>query len=153
MRTLRQLTSSVRAAAAALLLAGLLAGAAAGAGGCAQDPVKAPPPGRLDLLPARAYPQNVAVDGLDVGLVFGAPVVDAPTDNRPLRVSQPVRNVADYPLNIQYQFEFFDDQHRPLRAASGWRFMNLDPRVEKFLEANALETEAVDWRLTVRSAR
>jgi hypothetical protein len=121
--------------------------------GCG-DKVKAPPAGKRDLLSPDAYPRNVVTDKLDKAIVFGEPAVDEATDKKPMRVLQPVRNTANYGVSIQYQFEFFDSTGRPLtKTQQGWRYARLESRVEKFLEATALDANAADWRLVVRSAR
>ena len=123
------------------------------AAGC-NDSVKAPRPIGVDRLGPGQYPRNVAVEkNLDKGLVAGPTIVNESTPDRPMRVTQPVRNVADYPLRIQYQFSFLGSDGRPVRGSDGWRFIELEPRVERFLEASATDTNAVDWRLTVRAAR
>ncbi len=119
-------------------------------GGC--DTVKAPAAVRPDPLPARAYPKQVAIHGLAQGLASGKPTVTGPTEGEPLRVSVPLRSTADKPLNVQYQFRFFDKNGRPTHQ-SGWRFLNIPPRVKRVVEANAMDTKAVDWRLEVRPAR
>ena len=118
-----------------------------------KDTIKAPPSMAQDPLPGRAYPQNVAIEGLGKVLVYGDPVVDPSTADRPMSVSVPVRSAGDDILNIQYRFQFFDAQGRPLKSNLGWRFMNLDPKVQVFLQATSLETAAEDWRLQIRPAR
>ncbi len=120
--------------------------------GC-HDPIKAPPAGQGDLLLAEHYPQIVATNNLADSLRFGRVIIDPSTGDRPMRVTVPVRSIYDgYPLNIQYQFEFMDGDGRLLND-SGWRFINLRPRVQQQLEANARHVEARDWRLIVRSGR
>ena len=124
-----------------------------GAVGCS-DPVKAPAAGPVDLLPPSAYPQIVASEGLEAALRFSPPIVDPSTDARPMLVTVAVRSIEDdYPIMIQYRFEFFDASRRPLRSNQGWAFQRLEPRLAYHLEANALERTAADWQLTVRSAR
>ena len=118
--------------------------------GCDTD--KAPPSGRMDKLPADQYPRGVVLEGFDEELVFGKTIVDPTTEDRPMRVTQAVRNISKRVLNIQYQFQFFDTQGRPLKTNQGWKFLNLAVRDEHFLEGAALDTNAVDWRLVVRPA-
>jgi uncharacterized protein YcfL len=116
------------------------------------DTAKAPPAGRVDQLPPGQYPRNVVLEDFQKELVFGPAVVDPTTEDRPMRVTQPVRNVSGRVLNIQYQFQFFDAQGRPLKTNQGWKFLNLSERDEHFLEGAALDTDAADWRLVVRPA-
>ena len=117
-------------------------------GGCDTAPARIKPDPVLD------YPQKVALEGLDKAVVAARPIVTPSTADRPMQVSVPLRSIVDgRALNVQYKFEFFDQNGRPLRTNLGWRFQKLEPRVQVFLEGNALETKAVDWRLQVRPAR
>lgn len=122
-------------------------------GGCRNDPNVGPPGVRGDPLPEGAYPKNVAIEGLGEGIVAGRGIVQPGTADTPLRVTVPVRSISSKPLNVQYRFEFFDAQGRTLRSSPGWHFVHIDPRTEVQLDAAALETSAVDWRLTLRPAR
>lgn len=120
--------------------------------GC-QDNVRAPAAVRSDPL-AGGYPQKVALNDLDHGIVAEEPIVDASTPDRPMRVTVPVRSVVEHPLNVQYRFTFLDDRGRPIRGETGgWRYVNIAPRVQVAVEASALDTNAADWRLELRPAR
>lgn len=120
--------------------------------GC--DSVKAPHGGHVDQLPSGQYPHIVMESSnLQKAVVFGQAVVDPTTDAKPMRVTQPARNTANYPINVQYRFEFLDNVGRPLKSNTGWRFMNMPSRQEVFFEGPAMDTTATDWRLIVRSAR
>ena len=119
--------------------------------GC--ESYNAPPTGVADTLPPGVYPKNVVVDGLADGIVFGDPIVTPSTETKPMRVVVPVRSIADYPINIQYQVQFFDTSRRPLVTNQGFRFMNMAPRVEQFMDVSALDVNAVDYRVLVRPAR
>ena len=113
-----------------------------------------PPVGKADPIAPGTYPQTVVIDGLVSGVVFGDPIVTVGTDKVPMHVTLPIRSIVDDPINIQYKVEFFDAAKRPLTNTNqGYRFMNLAPRVEQFMEATALDTNAVDYRVLVRSAR
>jgi len=130
----------------------IAAAVAAGLAGC--DSVKAPHGGHVDQLPSGQYP-HIVMESKDLqkGIVFGQAVVDPSTDSKPMRVTQPARNVANYPINVQYRFEFSDAVGRPLKSNLGWRFMNMPSRQEVFFEGPAMDTTATDWRLVVRPAR
>lgn len=120
-------------------------------GACESSPY--PDAGRTDMMAPGTYPRNVMLDGLGQGVVLGEAIVTPGNDARPIKVVQPVRNILDYPINVQYRFEFFDASRRPLGPDSGWVFRNLPPKAELFLEGAALQTTATDWRLQIRSAR
>jgi len=134
-------------------LTAALAVALSGLGAC--DTIKAPDIVRQDPLPQGAYPQQVVLEGLNRGIVSGDPVVRGPSDSMPMTVTVPLRSVADKTLHVQYQFEFLDANGLPVRGTptSGWRFVTVEPRTQVFAVANALDTDAVDWRLQVRPAR
>ena len=55
--------------------------------------------------------------------------------------------------NVQFRYEYFDRHGRPLESNQGWRFQRVDALAQVFLDGNALETTAWDWRLHVRPAR
>lgn len=116
-----------------------------------------PPATKADPVARENYPRNIALQNLDYGMVGGAPSVEAGTADRPMRVSVPMRNITDYGISVQYMFEFFDAQGRVVpRAGSStqnWRFARMEPSVMMYFDGAALDTTAVDWRLTVRSAR
>lgn len=119
--------------------------------GC--DKNTAPYSGREDPVSADMYPTRAVEGALQEALVFDDPRVTPSAGRRPLAVVQPLRNVEKYDINVQYRFEFFDAGMNPLPGATGWRFLNLPVRMQRFVEANAFDTRAVHWRLEVRSAR
>lgn len=133
-----------------LILPALLAITLSAGSGC--DQVKAPPTMRTDPL-GGAYPRNVAIDGLEEVLVVDEPIVSHATQSQPLRVTVPVRSVADDAFGFQYRFIFFDQDGRALRQDSGWRHQRLEPRLQTQLDANSRSTTATDWRMEIRSAR
>jgi uncharacterized protein YcfL len=131
-----------------LVSAALLAAAALGtAPGC--DTTAKPFGGRLD--PAQPYPKVSVSQPLYELVAFTEPTVTPGEGSRPLHVVTPCRSTQDGTTRIQYQYEWFDEGGRPLDA-SGWKYVIIPPRTQVFLEANALSTQAKDWRLTVRPA-
>lgn len=113
-----------------------------------------PPPGvKQDKLPEGAYPSKVAIEGLDKVIVARDAIVQAATEATPMRVTVPIRSTGNVIHYIQYRFEFLDREGRPVRSNQGWRFMSLEPKIEAFVDAGALDTDAVDWRLQIRPAR
>ena len=137
--------------------AGILLGAAVlvpGIGGC-QDKTKSPGVGRPDPLPADEYPQIVATGTLDKFLGFGEPVVRGGRvrEGGPLSITVPMRLLSKGGIYVQYRFEFFDRDNRPLAPQMQWRRLALMARVEHFLEGSSIDDTAVDWRLVVRPAR
>lgn len=122
-------------------------------GGCNKDNVQAPQSVRSDPL-AGGYPQNVALRGLHNGIVIGKPIVDRATEDQPMRVTVPLRSVVEGTLRTQYKFTFLDDRGRPVKSGrESWSYQVIAEKAEVFLEANALDTDAVDWRLEVRPAQ
>ena len=144
--------SPIHSRSARATLIGLLALAAFAC--AAPDTVKAPSSGRVDLLPLADYPQIVATQGLHEWLVFSPPSVVPGGEEKPMSVSVPFRSTYDrQPVNLQYRFIFFDDRGRPLETSPGYRFIHAEPRVQSFLEGNAIQSGAADWRLEIRAAR
>lgn len=122
-------------------------------GGCNKDNVRAPEGIRTDPL-AGGYPQNVALNGLHNSLVVDQPIVEPRSADRPMRVTVPLRSVAEGTLRVQYRFILLDDRGRPVRSnQEGWRYQVIARRTQVFVETSALDTDAVDWRLEVRSAQ
>ncbi len=120
--------------------------------GCGGDRVKGPPGALRDPMRADAYPRIAVLEGLQRWLYFNDPIVTPSTADKPMRVTVPMRLVYDAPREIQFRFEYFGADSRPLRSG-GWRFRHLEPRTQIYLDGNALETQAADWRLEVRPAR
>jgi hypothetical protein len=117
------------------------------------DPIMAPDAGQGDLLPLEDYPQIVVTSGLARYLAFNRPVVDGPSENKPMRVQIPVRVLDDLAVSTQYRFRFFDQAGRVLQPEMGFQFKRLPARVQEFMEGAALDNNAVDFRLEVRPAR
>jgi hypothetical protein len=133
-----------------LLAAAAATGVALGALGLAGcDTTAAPFPGRVD--PAQPYPKVSVAPGLGQFIAFTEPTVTPGEGDRPLHVVTPCRSTQDGITRVQYQYEWFDEAGRPA-GASGWKYVVIPARAQVFLEANALSTNARDWRLTVRPA-
>ena len=113
----------------------------------------APFPGYPDLLPADAYPQITVSSGLAEFLGFGRPIVTGPQEGKPMMVTVPVRLLDDLAVDAQYKFEFLDRTGRPIQPEMTFRHIRMPARVQVFMEGAALDTNAHDWRLIVRSAR
>ena len=119
--------------------------------GC-YDPVKAPDPGLRDPLVIQAYPKITVDRGLSRFLGFSDPIVEA-TPDKPLNVTVPVRLLEDYAVNVQYRFIFVDNKGRPIQPEMGFQYIRMPARVQVFFKGAALDTNAVDWFLQVRSAQ
>lgn len=116
------------------------------------DTVKAPGSAGADPLPRDNYPK-VEVEGPLVGwIVVSKPTV---TTDGVMKVSTPIRLKSDSGeyANIQYMYTFFDSAGVPLRTQTEWKFLKLEPRTQTFLQGNALDSNAADWRLNIRSGR
>lgn len=119
------------------------------AGGC--DTTKAPAAGRGDPVTRDQYPRNNPQGGLANWLYFDAPIVER---EPVMRVSTPVRSTSDdYELRVQYRYIWLDADGRPQNSNPDWRYTVLPRRTQTFLDGNALDRGAKDWRLEVRPAR
>jgi uncharacterized protein YcfL len=118
------------------------------------DTVKAPFSPKGDQVPKALYPKVVLQSTLADWIVLAEPVAAPAPNGGPLTVSVPIRLTSERPdqfARIQYRFIFLDASGVPLRSQSDWRYMRLEPRNQVFLQGNATDTTAVDWRCEIRS--
>ncbi|MBX3382918.1 MAG: YcfL family protein [Phycisphaeraceae bacterium] len=137
-----------------LLVASTLAscGALLTAAGC--DTTRAPFTPAPDQVAKNEYPRVVLEQPLSGWVVVSEPVVRSGPG--PLSVSVPIRLTSTRPdqfSRVQYRFIFLDSAGVPLRSQSDWRYMRLEPRNQVFLQGNAMDDTAADWRCEIRSAR
>lgn len=111
---------------------------------------KRPHEGQPDPLPPDEYPQIATLEGLKGYVVIGDVVTQ---QGPPLEVSVSVRARTDKELNVQYRFVFLDSKSLPLDADPDWRYITMPARTQAYMRANALDSNAVDWRLEIRPAR
>ncbi len=116
------------------------------------DPVKAPGAGMPDPLHADEYPQIVVTDQIADYMGFHKPIVEV-QPGKPMSVVVPARLINDYAINVQYRFIFFDSAGRPIEPGMGFQYLRMPGRVQQFMRGAAMDTNAVDWRLEIRSAR
>jgi len=136
-----------------MLVGAILASIGLHIGACAPTPSPNTPPGSPGPDPLPGYPQIVAMDGLGPWLVGEPAIIEHPPGGL-LRITQPIRSAsATEHLRVQYRFIYLDASGRPLRAQEEWRYIVIPALTQVFLDGNALSTEAVDWRLEIRSAR
>lgn len=138
-----------------MMMGGMLASAAMALAGC--DTVRAPYAARNDTVAQANYPKVVVEGALSPYLAINQPVVNS--DSGVMKVSVPARllsNPGEF-SRVQYKFTFFNGPTEaggtPLRTQTEWRYMQLEPRNQVYLEGNALDSTAKDWRLEIRSAR
>ena len=118
---------------------------------CTPNPATPPPAGMADMLPSRDYPQIVATSGLQPFLAFDRPNVQVAPD-RPMSVVTGVRNLDPLAVRVQYRYLFFDRTGRPISPTMDFQYVRLPGSgVQTFLEGKALDTNAVEWRLEVRT--
>lgn len=112
----------------------------------------APPAAKIEHVSHAAYPRVVAQDGMDDILAAGEEVVTK-SESGALNVTVPVRVLSPKDVRSQYRFTFLDERNRPLRPETDWQYKLLPAKSQVFLEATALDPQAVDWRLEVRPNR
>jgi hypothetical protein len=123
--------------------------------GCGGGP-KAPYEPRHDQLSKGQYPKVTIEEPLSTWVIQSDAVVGQAPNGGPLTVSVPIRlgsQTPDQYARIQYRFIFLDSTGAPLRTQSDWRYMRLEPRNQVFLQGNATDTTATDWRCEIRSGR
>ncbi|MBX3363605.1 MAG: YcfL family protein [Phycisphaeraceae bacterium] len=134
-----------------VVMATILAAGCTLSAGCRRD--IAPPGAYGDPYPDANYPNVVMLDGLQrFVVVSGSPKVEKP-DGGVMRVVVAIRNTAQQEINAQYKFQFLDSQGRPIGYEPTWRYIRLSSLAQHFVEANAVDSRAVQWRLEVRPAR
>lgn len=126
---------------------------ALGAAGCHNDPTKAPGSVIADPLPRENYPKLEALEGLAGYIAISGVNVTPATDRTPLEVNAGIRSLADQTLAVQYRFFFLDAAGNPINPNPDWRFMQLPSRSLLYMQGNAMDTNATDWRLQIRPAR
>jgi uncharacterized protein YcfL len=114
---------------------------------------KPPHAGQADSVLRENYPR-ISVENSDLAdhLVFSPANVQSGPE-QPLSVVVPVRLESFSEASVQYRFEFYTRDGRPMRNPMVWRYIKLAPRTQFSLEGAALDTNATDWRLIVRPAR
>lgn len=130
----------------------MIAIACGGLTGCV-DTMKAPPAARQDTVAQNQYPQVTLEQALQPWIGINKPIVTR--ENDVLKVSTPVRLLSDQGdfARVQYRYLFLDANGSPLRTQTEWKYASLEPRMQTFLEGNALDNHAADFRLEIRSAR
>ena len=118
--------------------------------GC-QAPDKSPSGGVADPFPAPINDPQVSILAPEIRDWLGvqtAVVID--DGERPMHVDVPVRNMSDQMYLLDYRFLFYDAAGRELSPVIGWKPANFQPKQLLRLSANALTTEAVNWRLEIK---
>ena len=137
------------------LLLSAVALAALGLAACNQTPAYRPPPGSLEEpLPQNQYPNINVHQPLTRYILVADPVVSRDSMGT-LRVDVPIRaNVRpNEDLNVQYRFQFLDEMGRLLEPEPAWQYIRLEPTIQAFVSANAMDARATDWRLEIKPAR
>jgi hypothetical protein len=122
--------------------------------GCQQAPDVTPPFGYPDPVGAGANDPQIQVLSSDLRpwLGFQTPTVIR-RDGAPLEIQVPVRNLANEQYLTEYRFVFFDANRQVVQPEMGWVMQPLVAKQTEYLRANALDTQAVDWKLEVRWSR
>ncbi len=121
-------------------------------GGC-QKPAR-PIAAQQDAVATNGYPPVTLEAGLRKALVvdYGRIVYDLATETTPTSVQVPVRSEARIEIFVQYQYNWYDDAGRFVRA-SGWKRERMPSGQERMFTANAIDARSTNWRLEIRSAR
>ena len=130
-----------------LCLAGVLAVA-----GC-QDAQKTEADLVAEVRPTEtSAPKNVTLEGLGQDVRVGRAIVSAAAEGRPLHVIVPIHVAAEHELKLTYRFQFHDAERQSVGGEGRWRRLDLGPRLDVQIEAQAPHVDATDWRLTIRPA-
>lgn len=119
--------------------------------GCAKKDVS-PWVGQQDPVASPNNNPRIVVSQADLlnSLGFDQPIVLRKDDL--LTVAVPTRNLGDYRYLLDYRFVWYDADGLEIRPAMGWKEVAIEPRDQKRIAANALDSRAVEWKLQVRWA-
>lgn len=117
---------------------------------CRSDP--RPYSGRADPV---AAPENnprilLSQPSLMKSLGFDAPIVSRPDGL--LTVAVPTRSLGEERYILDYRFVWYDAEGYEVRPAMSWKEIVLEPKEQRRLQANALDTKAQDWKIEIRWA-
>ncbi len=132
-----------------LIAASLLASAALTLPGCKVQRDTSPYAGQPDPNRPNVNPRIItSTPDLMVALGFDEPIVVR--ENDILRASVPTRSLGDERYLLDYRFVFYDERGLEIEPVMGWRFIALEPREQRRIEARALDSRAQDWRLQIK---
>lgn len=75
------------------------------------------------------------------------------SEDRPMYVEVPCRNLTEKTYDIDYRFVFYDAYDFEIEPTMGWALATLANKQTVRLRANAMSTDAVRYRLEVRWAQ
>lgn len=126
-----------------------------GLGGCNQAPPYRPPPGSMEEpLPQNQYPNINLHQPLTPWIMVSDPIMSRDSMGT-LRVEVPIRSISrtNEDMNVQYRFQFLDEMGRLLQPEPEWQYMRMEAQIQVFIQANAMDSRAADWRLEIKPAR
>lgn len=134
-----------------IVITAALAGALAAVPACKVQRDTSPYAGQPDPDRPNVNPRIItSTPDLMVALGFDEPIIAR--ENGILHVSVPTRSLGDERYLIDYRFVFYDERGMELEPVMGWRFITLEPREQRRIDAQALDARAQDWRLQIKWA-
>lgn len=70
-----------------------------------------------------------------------------------LSVTVPIRSTSSKPLDLEYQYEFFDGHGRRIEGPMGWTRLTLEPGAPGTIQFTSTVQNAYDYRVTIRKQR
>jgi len=130
----------------------LLVLAAFAVSGCNNQRDTDPFVGQQDPVASPANNPRIVTSSSDLmrSLGFDQPIVVRRDDL--LTVSVPTRNLSNERYVLDYRFVWYDNDGMELRPAMGWREVVIEPRDQKRIAANAIDSRAVEWKVQLRWA-
>jgi uncharacterized protein YcfL len=105
----------------------------------------------------RYAPPQVQMTGLNTEDLRRSTAIDVPQmwrdPARLLFVTVPVRNTSPQVLHVQYQYNFVDDQGRPLAENIAWHNKVLEPGATERITFNSVSPQAADFQMNLRYGR
>jgi uncharacterized protein YcfL len=130
----------------------LVCAAAAAMAGCNKPYSPDPWVGQQDPVAAPNNNPRIVLSSPDLmmALGFDQPIVLRPDDL--LTVAVPLRNLGDERYLLDYRFVWYDKDGLELRPAMGWKEVVIEPKDQRRIQANAIDSRAVEWKVQVRWA-
>jgi uncharacterized protein YcfL len=70
-----------------------------------------------------------------------------------LSVTVPVRSTSSKPIDVEYQYEFFDGSGKRIEGPLGWTRLTLEPGSPGTIQFVSTVQNAQDYRVTIRRQR
>ena len=122
--------------------------------GCGGGPDYPPSDGPASPLAERLGPMHVVFTSTDLAGATAVGTVTRTIDaNGIMRLTVPVRDVADYDITVDYRFTYLDENRAVVDQPATWQTRTLHAGTFEYIDGAAPSPAARDFELDVRYAR